>query len=265
MYVSILICDLYLYTYTAKRGWFFGLYTSWSTAVDYGNYNLVQDCMFIYWIAIYSYNRKQESGLLDPQLSIFFFSKLWKQYSLFEYLIDIRSMSPRISCGYMCHTWSYLTHRGRESYICIGKLSLFGANPYPKQFLALYGSVGTCLGAIWMKNTTNITWEIEIENVVCTMAAISSQLQCVNIYTIQYRHRQHVNNDAASVPKSTTASHNTDYKSHYSAQLGHTTYLFIGVDQLHYYKTRPTSMTCSPIASQGSLTCYNQVCWYSRD
>ena len=166
-----------------------------------------------------------------------------------------------------CLGLNVLTHWGWESHTCIGKI-----RPVRRQaiFLTtssflLNGAVGTCFGAIWMKNTTNIIWEIEIKNVVCKMAAISCQLQCVNIYTRQYWYRKHVNNNAASVPKSTTESHDMDYKSHYSVQLGHTTYLFIGVDQLRYYKTRPTSMTCSTIASQGSLTCNNQVCWYSRD
>ena len=108
----------------------------------------------MYWIPIYSYDSKQESELLDPQLSIFFQNYGNNIHFLNILLIFGRCHRDLAVVIFATHE-SHLIHRGREFHICIGNLGLFGAKPYSEQLIA------SCYMDQWEHVSVQFEWKIK--------------------------------------------------------------------------------------------------------
>ena len=102
----------------------------------------------------------------------------------------------RISQLQLCEaekiTTSTLTHWGRVTHICVGKLTIIGSDNglsperpqaiiWTNAGILLIGPLGTNFSEILIEIQTFFTEENTFENVVCKMLFISSRPQCVNV------------------------------------------------------------------------------------
>ena len=107
-------------------------------------------------------------------------------------------MDFNVSTTVLCLSWELmLTHWGRMMHICISKLTIIGSNDlacgflpshYLNQCCNIFNSNGrNNLWCYLQKNSYIFIQENAFENVVCKVAAILFQLQCVKL-TSSCRH-----------------------------------------------------------------------------
>ena len=78
--------------------------------------------------------------------------------------------------------WFYLTHWGRVTHICIGKLTIIGSSHYLNQCWDIVNSnLRNKLQWNLKRNSRVFFQEIAFENVVYEMASILSRPQCANL------------------------------------------------------------------------------------
>ena len=105
-------------------------------------------------------------------------------HQIITYIIGIQCVASRFS-------WLFLTHWGRETHICVGKLTIIasdnGLSPGRRQTIIwtnagilLIGSLGTNFNEIFYRNSYIFIQENALENVVREMASMLSRPQYVN-------------------------------------------------------------------------------------
>ena len=78
--------------------------------------------------------------------------------------------------------WHLLTHLGRVTHICVGKLTIIGSDNLNQCWNVVNWTLGNKLQWNFNQNSNICIEKNTLENVVCEMLFISSRPQCVKLY-----------------------------------------------------------------------------------